>query len=110
MNRVNIKPLSVNKAWRGRRFKTPAYNSFQKQILLMLPKLNQDSTGTLRIDIKYGFSSKLSDVDNPCKLVLDCLCKKYGFDDRQVYQLYQEKEIVPKGSEYIDFKITQIII
>jgi Holliday junction resolvase RusA-like endonuclease len=108
MNRVNLKPLSVNQAWQGKRFKTPKYNAFQNAMLLMLPKLKQDFTGSLRVNLRYGFSSKLSDVDNPTKMVLDCLVKKYGFDDRQIFQLYQEKEIVKKGNEFIDFQITKL--
>ena len=76
-------------------------------MLLTLPNLKQDFTGQLKVTIKYGFSSKLADIDNPCKLVLDCLVKKYGFDDRQIYELIQTKEIVKKGLEYIDFEIVQ---
>ncbi len=106
--RVDIKPLSVNAAWQGKRFKTPKYNAFQKEMLLTLPKLKQDFTGELKVSIHYGFSSKLSDIDNPCKLVLDCLVKKYGFDDRQIYELVQTKEIVKKGQEFIEFKVSKI--
>ena len=108
MNKVEIKPLSVNQAWQGKRFKTPKYSKFQKEMLLILPKLNQDFTGNLRVNIRYGFSSKLSDIDNPCKPFLDCLVKKYGFDDRQIYELYQEKVIVKKGQEFIEFEIKQL--
>lgn len=108
MIKINIKPLSVNQAWQGKRFKTPKYNSFQKEMLFLLPKIKEDLSGSLRLNIKYGFSSKLSDIDNPCKLVLDCLCKKYNFDDRQIFQLYQEKEVVKKGKEYIKFEIIKL--
>jgi Holliday junction resolvase RusA-like endonuclease len=41
-------------------------------------------------------------------MILDCLVKKYGFDDRQIFELYQSKEIVKKGKEYIEFKITNL--
>lgn len=108
MIKLNIKPLSVNKAFQGRRFKTNDYKRFEKEMLLILPKIKQDLTGNLKIEIEYGFSSKLSDIDNPCKLVLDCLVKKYGFDDRQIYELNQKKEIVKKGSEYIKFNFYKV--
>ena len=106
--RINIKPLSVNKAWQGRRYKTKAYKEFQNAMLFLLPKTKEKYTGMLKIDLTYGFSNKLSDIDNPCKLVLDCLCKKYGFDDRQIYTLTQKKEIVKKGDEFIEIKIEEI--
>jgi Holliday junction resolvase RusA-like endonuclease len=107
MHTVKIKPLSVNEAWQGRRFKTKKYKDFQKNMLLILPLINKEFHGKLKVFIEYGFSSKLSDIDNPCKMVLDCMCKKYGFDDRQIYELIQKKEIVKKGEEYIKFQICQ---
>ena len=109
MIKLDIKPLSVNKAFQGRRFKTNDYKRFEKKMLLILPNIKKDLTGDLKICIEYGFSSKLSDIDNPCKLVLDCLVKKYGFDDRQIYELNQVKKIIKKGNEYIKFSIKNII-
>lgn len=103
---IKIKPLSVNKAWKGRRFKTDSYKSFEKKMILLLPNLKINFKGELTIKIHYGFSSKLSDIDNPCKLILDCLCKKYLFDDRQIFKLIQTKEIVKKGNEFMEIKIS----
>ena len=105
---LNIKPLSVNQAWQGRRFKTNKYKLFQKEMLLILPKLKTKFKGDLKVTLCYGFSNKLSDIDNPTKLVLDILCKKYGFDDRQIYVLNQTKEIVKKGKDFISINIEQI--
>ena len=31
--RVFIKPLSVNEAWRGRKFKTPKYKQYEKRFI-----------------------------------------------------------------------------
>ena len=102
--RLKIKPLSVNEAWQGRRFKTDKYKAFEKLMTLRLKpqKVNGDQ---LSVSILFGFSSKLSDLDNPVKLTLDILCKKFGFDDRQIFLLIVEKEIVKKGGEFIDFRI-----
>lgn len=106
MNCIMIKPLSVNKVWQGRRFRTKEYDFYQRQVMLMLPKLVVK--GDLRIDLVFGFSSKLADIDNPLKPFLDILCKKYDFDDRQIFELNVKKEIVTKGNEFINFKITEI--
>lgn len=103
--KLNIKPLSVNKAWQGKRYKTNDYKNFEKAMLLLLPKNKKVPLERLKITLKYGFSSILSDIDNPTKLVLDCLQKKYGFDDRNVFKLIMEKEIVKKGNEYIEILI-----
>lgn len=105
--KLNIKPLSVNEAFKGRKFKTDKYNLFIKNCLLLLPnsiKLNNESN--INLTIEFGFSSKSSDIDNCCKSFIDCLVKKYNFDDRYIYELHVFKTIVKKGDEFIKFKIT----
>ena len=107
-HKIDIKPLSINEAFQGKRFKTPKYKSYENEMMRILPDIDDDFTGELYVSISYGFSSKLSDIDNPCKNFLDCLVKKYGFDDRQIFELCQEKKIVKKGFEYIEFKIGKL--
>ena len=55
----------------------------------------------------FGFSSKAGDIDNPIKLFLDILQKKYGFNDKNIYELQVEKRDVKKGKEFIQFKISE---
>lgn len=101
---INIKPLSVNGAWQGRRFKTPKYNSYSKLVLSSLPKYRLPSP-PYRICYEFGLSSKLADIDNSIKMFQDLLCQKYGFNDREIFELNARKVIVPKGREYISFRI-----
>ena len=84
--RVDIKPLSVNDAWQGRRFKTPAYRKYEEAVLLMLPngKLPEPP---YEVWYEWGFSNMQSDVGNPEKCVSDILQKKYGFNDNQIMQM-----------------------
>ena len=107
MKKVNINPLSVNKAWKGRRFKTDDYHSYERELLFILPSLTVPK-GFLSIFIVFGFSSKLKDIDNPLKLFIDVLQKKYKFNDRDIYKLTVEKRIVKKKEEYILFKINEL--
>ena len=104
MIKINIKALSVNQAFQGRRFKTPKYNKYINEVLSLLPQLDLNKE-TYTINIEFGLSSKLNDIDNGLKPFIDCLVKKYNFDDRQIYELNVKKIIVKKGSEYIKFKI-----
>lgn len=104
MEKILIKPLSVNTCFQGRRFKTKKYKSYEKELMLKLKPLEIPEK-PYEINIEYGFSSKLSDIDNPCKPFLDVLQKKYGINDRDVYKLTQQKNIVKKGQEYIKFEI-----
>lgn len=103
--RLDIKPLSVNLAWKGQRFKTPFYKSFEKSCLYLLPKMPIPD-GNLCIEYRFGFSNPAQDVDGPVKMVTDILQKKFGFNDNRVYRMVLEKEVVPKGKEFIEIKIT----
>ena len=107
MVRLDLRPLSVNKCWQGRRFKTPEYKEYEQTVLLLLPKLKIPS-GKLALTITFGFSNKASDIDNPLKPLLDILQKAYGFNDKQIYRLNIHKEEVAKGAEYLAFDIVAL--
>jgi len=100
MIKINIRPLSVNNAWKGKRFKTDDYKQYEKDLGLLLPKDIKVKNG---LQLEFGFSSKLSDIDNPVKPFIDILQKKYGFNDRDLTLLNIKKENVKKGEEYIKF-------
>jgi Holliday junction resolvase RusA-like endonuclease len=102
MIKVNIKPLSVNEAWQGKRFKTKKYLMYEKNVLLLLPKF-APKFDRYEVIITLGISNINQDIDNPLKPILDIMQKKYGFNDRQIYKIEVTKEIVKKGNEY--FKI-----
>lgn len=99
---INIIPLSVNKAWKGRRFKTDEYQDYEDSLMLELPKY-EIPEGPLVAFYSFGVSSKLSDNDNPIKPLQDVLQKVYGFNDSRIFLTIAHKELVPKGSEYIQF-------
>ena len=107
MQKLNIKPLSVNEAWQGRRFKTPKYKRYETDMLLLLPKLKIIEP-PYRVNIIVGFSNKASDLDNICKPFLDILQKKYGINDKHIEILHIEKQIVSKNNEFISFEIVSI--
>lgn len=106
MKKINIKPLSVNECWQGRRFKTKEYKQYEKDLLLVLPKLKQLEP-PFSIDIVFGFSNSLCDIDNPLKPFLDILQKKYNINDREIYSLTVKKEVVKKGNEFVKFNISK---
>lgn len=101
---IYIKPLSVNGAWQGKRFKTPAYKKYERDLLLLLPQMPIPKA-PYQINIEVAFSSKASDLDNILKPFLDVLQKKYGINDKDIYKLSAVKSIIPKGNEFIRFDI-----
>ena len=106
--KIQIKPLSVNQVWQGKRFKTKKYKSYEKELLLLLPPVKCDFKRDLKILVTFGFSNNASDIDNPLKPMLDILQKKYGFDDKQVKELNVKKEIVKRGQEFIELQIQEL--
>lgn len=107
MEKLLIKPLSVNEAWQGRRFKTSKYLTYEKNMLKILPNLNICKP-PYRLNIIVGFSNKASDLDNICKPFLDILQKKYNINDKHIEILHIEKQLVTKNNEFISFELLQV--
>ena len=107
MIKLLIKPLSVNKAWQGKRFKTNDYKKYEEDLLLMLPKIKIINP-PYRLNITVGFSNKASDLDNVLKPFLDILQKKYDINDKYIQILHVEKEVVTKNNEFISFQIVKV--
>jgi len=101
---LKIKPMSVNDAWQGRRFKSDEYKAYKEHVLLLLPNLTIPE-GPLSIYLEWGFSSAASDFDNPIKPFVDILQKKYGFNDNRIVEAHIKKTKVKKGAEYIIFNL-----
>lgn len=102
--RKEIKPLSVNQAWQGQRFKTPKYKVYEAEVFYSLPNKKMPEP-PYEIHFEFGFSNVLSDLDNPVKVLQDILCKKYKFDDRDIFYSTVRKVKVNKGKEYFKVKI-----
>lgn len=105
--RIEIKPLSVNKAFQGKRFKTKLYLAYEKEMFFKLKPMSlPEAPYYLKIDV--GMSSSLADIDNFLKPFIDILQKKYGFNDKLIHKLSVKKVKVTKGDEYIDFVIENV--
>lgn len=104
---LKIKPMTVNEAWQGRRYKTEKYKKWRQNVTYLLPTLNVPNV-KLKVMLEFGFSNKSSDIDNPIKCILDAIQFKYGFNDKMIYRLEVDKQIVKKGDEYIKFNIEEL--
>lgn len=105
--RLNIKPLSINKAWIGKLRKTKAHKDYIKAVFLMLRPFKVPS-GELELYLKWGFSSRNSDFDNPTKIFVDILQAKYEFNDKMIKRCIIEVEQVKRGKEFIEWDIKKI--
>ena len=87
---INISPISINKVFQGRRFKTPEYTQWRKDFSWIVKKVHHKCTG-LKIDF-YIKNFAMSDVDNMVKPFLDALVEnKIIDDDRYIKKLILEK-------------------
>ena len=105
--RINIKPLSVNEVFQGRRFRTKKYDIYEMQVRKMLPQI-EFPKGKLSLKYIVGYSNSTADIDNFIKPFQDILQKHYQFNDRMIYHLEVDKVIVKKGFEFIEFEITDL--
>ena len=108
MIKLKIKPLSVNEAYQGRRFRTPKHDIFKTAIKYLLPDHLKIPEPPFTLELEFGFSSKASDLDNVLKLTIDSLQDKYCFNDKLIRRLIVNSEYVEKGKEYISFKIEHL--
>lgn len=83
-------PLSVNKAWQGRRYKTDEYIWYEREIgkLVQLNPPTEQLDGLLEIHFTFHLKHhKTTDYDNLLKPLQDILCKcKVIDDDRFIYE------------------------
>lgn len=106
MVKLEIKPLSINEAYKGRRFRTTKYDTYIRQMMFILPEKLHIPENSIKIFIEFGYSSNASDIDNGLKCFIDCLQKKYGFNDKNIVELNVRKIKVSKGFEHIIFEIS----
>ena len=101
----NIKPLSINKAFQGRRFKTKDYKGYERD-LHALGGHFETIKGDVEVTVEwYLKNDKMTDIDNPTKLVLDYLTKAGAYeDDRKIRVLHLYKYETPTKEDY--FRIT----
>ena len=102
---IPIKPLSVNKAWKGRRFASDELKAYKHQVPLMLPSRITIPKGKMIICFDFFFSTKASDYDNGIKSLQDIICDAYGLNDNNIYAGIIRKHVVKKGQERSEFKI-----
>ena len=105
---IRIKPLSVNACRQWKRFKTKDYLRYEQMLMLMLPNNIIIPKIKFWLLMVVWYSSPNADIDNFLKPFLDCLSKKYHFNDKQIYEIHLRKNITKKWQEYIRFEFYQL--
>ena len=105
---INIKPLSVNKAFFGRHTLTTTARHYINDVLWELKNYKGIKvTGNYKIKIIFTFNNKICDLSNAIKLFEDCLKKaKIIKDDHYCQEMLLIKKIDKKES--IEFEIYEL--
>jgi len=106
--KINIKPISINIAFQGRRFKTKKAKDFEQELFYILPKKNMIK-GWVEINYKlYLKNWKMTDGDNCIKIMQDTLVKKgYIEDDRKIMRYVIEK--IPSEKDRVEVEIKEYV-
>lgn len=105
LQKIDLRPLSVNEAWQGRRFKTKAYKEYEKNLLSLLPQMKAIEK-PYSVIIYFYFGSPMRDIDNPVKLILDVMQKKWKWlNDRDIIQIKLKKFSTDKGNDHFYYRI-----
>jgi len=107
MNEVNIKPISVNECYKGRRYRTPKYDKYERDLRFILPKIVMPEP-PYKIHFVFGLSSLASDGDNCVKNTQDVISKHYGFNDKLIKRWVIEVEKTKKGQEFFKFNLESL--
>ena len=107
MEKINIKALSVNSCYQGKRFKNQVHKDYVNEVLRQLP-IKYIGRPPYKLILEFGLSSKLQDLDNCIKVFQDCLTVNYDFNDRDIYEIQATKLNVEKGNEFIKFNIVEL--
>lgn len=103
---IKFKPLTVNKCWRGKRFKTPEYKSYEYALLTLI-KLQKPIKVSGFVEVNYKFYMTefgRSDVGNLEKPLTDIIVKAGLIDDdRFIVKMTLEK--FKSDKDYIEIEI-----
>lgn len=109
MPKIFVKPLTVNRAWQGKRFRTSMYDAYTTECLLKLPDIVLPEP-PYEVHYVFGLSTSLADWDNPIKPFQDILQKRYGFNDKDIFRAVVEKVKTHKGAEFVYFDIKNLTV
>lgn len=106
---IDTPTLSQNQAWKGKRYKSDEYLTFEEEMLWKLPKLTP-LDGLLEVHYTFHMKNhKMKDIDNPVKIFTDILVKAGIIkDDRYIYRMIIEKKASPVDK--IEVEITPFVI
>lgn len=88
--------------------KDKEYAAYCEELFYLIPIRPQKFEGKLKIYIVLGMSDKRADSDNQLKGIIDAISKRWKFDDVQIFLHDVMKINVPRGEEFVAFKVARV--
>lgn len=108
MFEVFKKPLSVNRLWQGRRFRTKEYKKYSEDVLFLLSMYDKKHTGWVGVELEWYIKNyKMSDEANFLKAFLDLLVKSGIIEDDRFIKWHRSEKFKSK-KEFIRFRIVEL--
>ena len=108
---IKINPISVNKCWQGRRFKTKEYKEWRELFYYLTPRIIKPLKTKIQLSVSFWIKNvKMADLDNLLKPFIDALVEcGYLEDDKQIISIRADKNYIKeKEKEYIDFELFEL--
>lgn len=104
---LQIRPLSVNSIWQGRRYRTSEFKAWQDLVLYNLEK-QDELRGELAVKLDFYLpNAGRIDLDNLLKGIIDCFQKRgYFKNDNKI--TYLEARKWKSKEDNIKYKIYKI--
>ena len=105
-HKVDMKPISVNKAWKGRRYKTDEYKVWRQEALYRIKLMKLEKIeGWVEVHINsYLKNFKITDEANLLKAIFDALVDAEVIeDDRFIKRHTSEKH--ESDEDYFTFEV-----
>ena len=102
MIELPIKPLTTNRLWKGRRFKTAEYKQYEAVMVALLNRAGLEiPDGKCVFEVVAGVTNRY-DLDNAIKSTLDVI-QLYDphFNDRDVFKIVAEKYLTPARNNFL---------
>jgi len=107
--KIDLKAITINQCWQGRRFKAPKYTQWRKDAVLLLSqhkKYKEEIEYELTINV-YTRHASTSDTDNFIKPIQDALVEAGIIpDDKYIKRVICEK--FKSKEDYFEYYISSL--
>jgi Holliday junction resolvase RusA-like endonuclease len=110
MHKVDLAPITVNKAWQGRRYKTPEYKAWRQAAFVKIKALKLEKIeGWVEVHINsYLTHFAITDESNLLKAIFDALVDAEVIEDDRFIKRHTSEKHKSKEN-YFTFEVVPYV-